>query len=155
MKKKIKKEAKPSSNMKHVWSVLFVVLGSVALFSLGVFNTEVVDNKRAVGFTQLKVSDFKLLSDGNLYLNLKNNVGEPVLIKYINATIIGKNGERLNKAYQTALGIQRGTGEINMGKFSTDIKSGEPITVEITVGYVDEKYEIDYTQYGTLSGVAK
>ena len=110
---------------------------------------------RAVGFTQVQVSGFSLLSDGTLAVKLTNEVGVPITMRYINATWVDKGNEQLNTTDTTTLAKGKTTSSIAVGTFDANASAGDTFTVEMTLGYTDNKYSVDYVQYGTLTGIVQ
>jgi hypothetical protein len=152
MKPTLRKKDIIANALPYVWVALLIVFVAGALLIFLAFNTLHNPNNQALGFTQVKVPDFKLLSDGTLYVKLENGFGAPIKVGYINATLVSKSGNKIGKSFVIALDSEKPSEEVKVGVFpSSNLTAGEQFSVELTVAYKD-KYDINYAQYGTLVG---
>ena len=73
--------------LTYGWAILIIIIVGASLYSLGIFTPGQWTGRRQTGFAQFRVTDFKLDTDGNLTIILQNQVGKPITLDSVNATL--------------------------------------------------------------------
>jgi len=135
-----------------ICSIFFVLLAGCV--QNGTVDSKGLGDSGATGFTMVEVSSFKLQSDGNLYLTLKNNAGGAITINYINATLKEKN-EKKDASLNIKLDDKATSTELNPVRFSSTINSGDSYAVDLVIGYTTDELGFDYTETGYIYGTVQ
>jgi hypothetical protein len=135
--------------MTYGWAVVLLALIGASLFSLGIFDVGSFIGNRAAGFTEVSVPAFRVSPAGTLLLKLRNDVGRPIRINYINATYQNQT----ITAYCTGTSLNAGqvSGIIAVGNL-TGISSGTRYVIDVKIGYMDRATGFDYVELGTVFG---
>ncbi|VVB73438.1 Uncharacterised protein [uncultured archaeon] len=135
--------------MTYGWALLLIVLAVGALFALGVFNTGSFVGARAVGFTQIGVSAWRVNGSGNFTVQLANRAGTDVNVTNITSTYLG-NTFVTNQTVSISNGATSATLAIaNM----TGVTAGATYSVPMSIIYVDRLTGFVYQTSGTLTGI--
>jgi len=137
--------------MTYGWALLLIVLAVGALFSLGIFNTGSFVGARAVGFTQIGVTAWRVDATGNLSLQLANRAGTDVNVTNITATY---RTESITANYTTLLISNGATSSTQNATNFTGIASGTTYSIPMTIIYTDRLTGFVYQTTGTLTGIS-
>jgi hypothetical protein len=136
--------------MTYGWALLLIVLAVGALFALGVFNMGSFVGARAVGFTQVGVSAWRLNPTGNLTLQLANRAGTDISVTnitttYQTQTIVANYSLSLSNGVTSNV-----TAPIN---FTGTFTAGTTYSIPVVITYTDKLTNFVYQTTGTLTGV--
>jgi len=136
--------------MTYGWAIALVVIIAAVLFALGIFDVSNFVGSKAAGFSGVAVSGWKLSPAGNLSMKVSNQVGQPITINVVNATIGSTTIDLVNgAAFNLSTGQQ--SNEISATGFGT-AAAGSGYTAKVTIVYTDLSTGFSATTTGTLTG---
>jgi hypothetical protein len=135
--------------MTYGWAIALVVIIAAVLFAMGVFDTSNFVGNKASGFSGVAVRDFRMAPEGNLTLQLMNQVGKRIQVYNVTA-VIGTNSGNNTTLVTFATGAQNTiTLDIEGSEGGT---VGESFTSAVTIQYTDLESGLNHTTSGTLIG---
>ncbi|MEM2963215.1 MAG: hypothetical protein QXW70_00760 [Candidatus Anstonellales archaeon] len=135
--------------MTYGWALLLIVLVVGALFALGVFDMENFIGSKAIGFTQVGVSAWRIEEGGAMSIQLRNAVGSDIEVVKINATFRGNS-----VVYATPMNISAGrtSSTISVGTLPGAPAKGGGYSLKVEITYRDLVSGFVYVDSGTLTG---
>ncbi len=137
--------------MTYGWAIALVVIIAAVLFSLGIFDVTNFIGSKAAGFSGVGVTGWRLDPGGVLYMKLVNEVGQPISVNSVNATISGVTQENPVAITPATLGTGEMSNQINIPGFANST-AGTGYTAQVVITYVDKSSGFNYTTTGTLTG---
>lgn len=135
----------------YSWALLLIVLIVGVLFAMGIFDANSFLGSRSAGFGQIRPSAWRITSDGNVTLILKNYAGIPVNVTNMTALIGVLNVTANNTSILIAPGQQ--SQAFLLGNFSNaTMGPGASYSMQLFIQYVDIGTNFTYTDAGTVSG---
>ncbi len=137
--------------MTYGWAIALVVIIAAVLFALGIFDVSNFVGSKAAGFSGVAVSGWKLAPTGNLSMKVSNQVGQPITVSAVNATIGTSTVSLVNTTSQFNLSTGQQSSEISATGFGNPTV-GSGYTAKVTIVYTDLTSGFSYTTTGTLTG---
>ena len=141
--------------MTYGWAIALVVIIAAVLFALGIFNVSNFVGSKAAGFSGVAVSGWKYDPTGTLSMVLSNQVGDPIQVEAINASL----GTGVNPITSFAPVFPSNT--VATGQSINEVGTPSPLqnlttatgyTAQVTITYEDLTTDFNYTTTGTLTG---
>jgi len=136
--------------MTYGWAIALMVIVAAVLFALGVFDVSNFVGSKAAGFSGVSVTGWKLDTAGALTMKVSNQVGNPIRLNSISATV-GDVTQTLDANTTQTIATGASTGVLTGNNFAAQ-SSGSGYTAKVTIGYLDTVSGFNYTTTGTLTG---
>ncbi len=137
--------------MTYGWAIALVVIIAAVLFALGIFDVSNFVGSKAAGFSGVAVSGWKFSPTGTLTMKVSNQVGQPISVNSVNATISGVSEVNSVAVTPATLGTGAMSDQISISGFANST-AGTGYTAKVTIAYIDMNSNFNYTTTGTLTG---
>ncbi len=135
--------------MTYGWAILIVIAIIAVAWQMGVFKLSGECQKGASGFWGVVPTDFIMAANGNLTLSLTNNVGAPVNVTSINATMGGTSDANNTLTTDVPAGVSRNFNNIVSLPAGP---SGSCFNADISIDYTDSRTNTSFRSSGMLFG---